>query len=61
MSDESGVAGTAGYAQYGDLLCSVLRVLRGNEHDDERTPVTYTLQEVGTNGPRALPGEPVAT
>ncbi len=33
---------------------------RGNGHDDERTPVTHTLQEVGTNGLRALPGELVA-
>jgi hypothetical protein len=61
MSDESGgVVRRAEYARYEDRLCSILRVLRGIEHDDERTPVTYTLQEVGTDGLHALPGELVA-
>jgi hypothetical protein len=34
-------------------------VLRSTERD-EGTPVTYTFQEVGANGPRALPGAPGA-
>lgn len=37
-----------------------VHVLRGTEHDKEGTPVAYTLQEVGSRGLRALPGELVA-
>ncbi|MBE1878864.1 hypothetical protein [Myceligenerans pegani] len=34
-----------------------VHVLRGSEHDGDGTPVTYTLQEVGPRGLRALPTE----
>lgn len=37
-----------------------VQVLRGTEHDEDGTPVTYTLQEVGSQRLRALPGELVA-
>jgi hypothetical protein len=34
-----------------------VHVLRGTEHDPAGEPVTYSLQEVGTRGLRALPAE----
>lgn len=34
-----------------------VHVLRGTEHDAQGTPVTYTLQETGSRGLRALPSE----
>jgi hypothetical protein len=34
-----------------------VHVVRGTEHDAQGAPVTYTLQEIGSRGLRALPGE----
>lgn len=34
-----------------------VHVLRGTEHDPDGSPVTYSLQEVGSRGLRALPAE----
>ncbi|MEU4388378.1 hypothetical protein [Promicromonospora sp. NPDC023805] len=65
LKEAVAVSVVSGVARGSDELLNVsvyagphgVHVLRGTEHDPAREPVTYSLQEVGSRGLRALPAE----